>query len=71
MQKSLPIPVIAPGCIVKVIDDSADRPVWREIGECFDAPNPIRKIMLANKITTAWIFGITGKRLVTMAELNG
>ena len=67
----LPIPVIHPGCKVKVIDESGPKPVWKTIGEYFDAPNPIRDLLIKNNLDGAWVFEATGdKRYVTLKDLK-
>ena len=62
MAKTLPIPNIHPGCRVRIIDYSADRPVWKTIGECFDAPNPIAELLKQHNLSGAWVFDCLGDR---------
>ena len=65
-KKMLVIPNVHPGCRVKVIDDGR----WKTLGECLDAPNPIREIMLRNDVTVAWIFDGFGKRMVRINHMG-
>jgi hypothetical protein len=57
---------INPDCTVRIIDDSVCPPVWKTIGKCTYAPNPIKAIMKKNGVKMAWVFFLGQKEFFSL-----
>lgn len=56
---SLPIPMIVPGCKIKIIDDSGaleDAPRWKTLTECAYTPRAINDAMREYRVNACWVF---------------
>lgn len=57
MKKSKPhaIPNVVPSCLVKVINDTGNIPVWKTLGQTAYTPKAIADMCRANKVQTCWV----------------